>query len=212
MPLCSAAATRTGGHTLPLPSAGCDKVAAIRPRGSALQLASCRLGDDCQGPSGGRINSSCSALRCAHPVGALAAARGQTTPPVSSGAGVWGSWVGGVGWGGEWGGAGREGQFRAEPPSREEDQTVWQLRSPCHADSRPKRRLTEEPGDDGRQMSQTCDAFVWLFFFFYLFFSYDSRFIQVTAIQRSPRSPVDRNVLAVLVRLEMGFLLSGVQV
>lgn len=91
MPLCSAATTRTGGTHTPTSFCGRDKVAAIRPRGSALQLASCRLGDDCQGPSGGRINSSCSAWRCAGPVGALAAARGQTTPLVLSGEGGSGS-------------------------------------------------------------------------------------------------------------------------
>lgn len=50
------------------------------------------------------------------------------------------------------------------------------------------------------------------FLFFTSFFSYDSRFIQVTAVQRSPRSLVDGNVPTVLVRLEIRFPLSGVPV
>lgn len=73
MPLCSVFSGNNSCRRPHTPTSFCsrDKVAAIGPRGSALELASCRLGDDCQGPSRGRINSSCSLWRGARPSGAL---------------------------------------------------------------------------------------------------------------------------------------------
>lgn len=71
MPLCSVFGGNNSRRRPHTPTSFCspDKVAAIGRRGSALQLASCRLGDDCQGPSRGRINSSCSSWRGARPSG-----------------------------------------------------------------------------------------------------------------------------------------------
>lgn len=178
-------------HT-PTSFCGRDKVAAIRPRGSALQLASCRLGDDCQGPNGGRINSSCSAWRCAGPVGALAAARGQTTPLVLSGAGV-------------------RGSFGSSPRAARKTRQFGScgLRVVLtHGPRGGTERSQEVTGGECHKLATLSPGFL----FFSSFFSYDSRFIQVTAVQRSPRSLVDGNVPTVLVRLEIRFPLSGVPV
>lgn len=166
-------------------------MAAIRPRGSALQPASCRLGDDCQGPSGGRINSSCSAWRCAGPVGALAAARGQTTPRVLSGEGSSGS------------------SPRAARKTRQFGSCGPRVVL-THGPRGGTQRSQETRGGECHKLATLSSGF--LFFFFTSFFSYDSRFIQVTAVQRSPRSLVDGNVPTVLVRLEIRFPLSGVPV
>lgn len=182
-------------HT-PTSFCGRDKVAAIRPRGSALQLASCRLGDDCQGPSGGRINSSCSAWRCARPVGALAAARGTNDPSSFK-------------WRGSPGGGGAVPDRAPEPLGRP-DSLAAAVSVSCwltarEAAQRGARRWREANVTNLRR----CRL---VFFFFTSFFIYDRRVIQVTAVQRSPRSLVDGNVPTVLVRLEIRFPLSGVPV
>lgn len=73
MPLCSAFGGNNSRRRPHTPTSFCsgDKVAAMAGRrGSATQLAGCRLGHDCQSPSRGRINSSCSSWRSARPGGA----------------------------------------------------------------------------------------------------------------------------------------------